>query len=56
VDTDGSGSLERNELEAIMSSVSSEFDFEQPSKEDVDDILRDLDSNNDGKISIDEFK
>jgi len=38
-----------------MSSVSSEFDYDQPTKEDVDDILREIDSNSDGKISLNEF-
>lgn len=49
VDTDGSGYLERNELEAVMSSVSLELDFEGASKEDVDEILSELDENSDGK-------
>lgn len=55
VDTDKSGYLERNEQEAIMSSVSMEFDFDQPSKEDVDEIQKEIDSNSDGKISQAEF-
>lgn len=56
VDTDKSGYLERNELEAVMSSVSSEFDFDQPTKEDVDEILKEIDVNSDGKISLNEFQ
>jgi Ca2+-binding EF-hand superfamily protein len=52
VDTDKSGYLERNELEAVMSSVSSEFDFDQPSKEDVDEILKEVDNNGDGNFSF----
>jgi len=31
-----------------MSSVSSEFDFDQPTKEDVDEILKEIDVNSDG--------
>jgi len=39
-----------------MSSVSSEFDFDQPTKEDVDEILKEIDVNSDGKISLNEFQ
>lgn len=56
VDTDKSGYLERNELEAVMSSVSSEFDFDQPSKEDVDEILKEVDNNGDGNFSFLDFQ
>ena len=52
VDTDKSGSLERNELEAVMSSVSMELDFEGASKEDIDDLMEELDTKGDGNISL----
>lgn len=49
VDTDGSGYLERNELEAVMGSVALELDFDGAAKEDVDEILSELDQDSDGK-------
>ena len=43
IDTDKNNYLERHELEAIMNNVSKDFDFDTPSNEDVDEILREVD-------------
>lgn len=56
IDEDGVGYIERPQLEKILAEVSPEFDFDQSSKEDVDEILREIDSNSDGKISLTEFQ
>ena len=48
VDTDQSGYIDRNELEAKMTAVGLEMDFDGASKEDVDEIIKDLDTDQDG--------
>ena len=39
-----------------MESVAAEINFEKPTEEDVDNVLKDLDKNGDGKLSLEEFK
>lgn len=56
VDVDGSGYLERNELELVMHNVAKDIGVDQPTKEEVDEVLLELDENGDGKLSIDEFQ
>ena len=51
VDTDQSGYIDRNELEAKMTAVGLEMDFDGASKEDVDEIIKDLDTDQDGRSS-----
>lgn len=56
VDIDGSGFLERNELEIVMENVAKDIGVDKPTKEEVDEVLTELDENGDGKLSIDEFQ
>lgn len=56
VDLDGSGFLERNELEAVMENVAKDIGVDKPTKDEVDEVLDELDENKDGKLSIDEFQ
>jgi Ca2+-binding EF-hand superfamily protein len=56
VDTDGSGFIEQRELKEVMAGVASDVGMSQPSDADVDEVMRSLDANSDGKISLDEFK
>ena len=39
-----------------MESVAAEINVDKPTEEDVDNVLKDLDKNGDGKLSLDEFK
>jgi len=55
VDTDGSGYISIDELEALMRKVASECNIPPPTKEDVKEAWNAMDSNNDGKISVEEF-
>lgn len=52
VDTDSSGYIDRNELEAVMNSIGIEMDFEGATKEDVDEIIKELDTDEDGMIRL----
>ena len=56
VDTDGSGYIEEAELKVVMSSVARDINMPQPTEQDVSEVLRELDSNRDGKVSQEEFK
>ncbi|KAL4445937.1 hypothetical protein ABPG74_010929 [Tetrahymena malaccensis] len=56
VDTDGSGYLERNELEKVMINVAIDIGVEKPSKEEVEEVLKELDEDGDGKLSQEEFQ
>lgn len=49
VDTDQSGYIDRNELENIMGSIAVEMDFDGVNKEDVEEIIKELDIDEDGK-------
>jgi len=55
VDIDGSGYLERNELEQVMINVAVDIGVEKPSKDEVEEVLKELDENGDGKLSQQEF-
>jgi len=55
VDVDGSGFLERNELEEVMKNVAKDLGVDPPTKDEVDEVLKELDENDDGKLSMDEF-
>ena len=56
VDTDHSGYIDEAELKAMMVSVADDMEVEPPSDVDIADILKELDSNGDGTISLREFK
>ena len=56
VDKDGSGSIDQSELEKIMAQICMEMGAEVPSKEDVQEVLNDLDEDNSKSIEYEEFK
>ena len=55
-DTDNSGTIERHELGQLLKRLTDAFKVEEPSEEDINDILKELDANGDGKISQSEFE
>jgi Ca2+-binding EF-hand superfamily protein len=55
-DTDNSGTIERHELHQLMKRLTDAFNVEEPSEEDINEILKELDANGDGKISQVEFE
>ena len=56
VDTDKSGSIDEYELERVLSQISSDMGADPPSKEDVKEVLKYLDTDNSGKIEFKEFE
>jgi calmodulin len=56
VDSDRSGFIDEPELKVVMTSVANDIGMDQPSDGDVRDVLRELDTNRDGRISLEEFK
>jgi Ca2+-binding EF-hand superfamily protein len=56
VDKDGSGTIEQNELENFMAQICKNMSGELPSKEDVQEVLDDLDENCSNIIEVGQFK
>ncbi len=56
VDLDNSGYLERNEVEVVMKNVAVDLGVQKPSDKEIDDVIKELDKNNDGRLSVDEFQ
>ena len=56
VDIDGSGMIEQPELEKIMAQICMDMGAEIPSKEDVQEVLDDLDEDGNNTIEVGEFK
>lgn len=55
-DHDKSGYIERHELGQLLKNLTDAFNVEEPSEEDINDILKELDVNGDGKISKEQFE
>jgi len=56
VDTDDSGYISESELETLMKNIASQCDSPTPTRGDIQDAMRAIDTNNDGRVSFDEFK
>ena len=56
VDEDGSGYLEKPEMMKVMGQVAGDVGCEPPSEQQVEEVMKELDQNQDGKISFEEFK
>lgn len=55
VDIDGSGFLERGEFEQVLVQIAKEIGVDNPTRQEVDDILDEIDENGDNRISRDQF-
>ena len=56
IDSDKSGFVDEFELAILMKIVAQDCGVDAPTKADVSKALKILDTNNDGKISVDEFR
>ncbi len=56
VDSDENQRIDVKELEKIISQISSDMGAEPPTKEDIKEILKNLDENGSGHIEFEEFK
>ena len=56
VNTNKTGEINYSELEAVMIQVSKDLGTQPPSANDVNEVIKHLDTNKDGVISFDEFK
>ena len=54
-DTDKSGFIETNELTVVISKIHKKLDLPEPTKEVINEYLKQFDTNKDGKISKEEF-
>ena len=56
VDKDGDKHIDAKELEKIIAQISNDMGAEPPTKEDIKEILKQLDEDGSGKIEFNEFK
>ena len=56
IDTDGSGCIDRTELQEMMTTVSEDLNMPPPTELDIIDVLSEIDNSGDGMISLKEFK
>lgn len=56
VDKDKSGYLEANELEEVMNTIAKDIGVDKPSKEEVEEVLKELDEYGDGRMSLEQFQ
>ena len=55
IDVDGSGFLEMKELETIMLRISADMGVEPPKQQDIEEVFKSLDRDNNGTIDYNEF-
>lgn len=55
VDTDRSGLISADELEELLNDISQKVGVPAPTKKDVKNILKSIDADGDGEITLDEF-
>ena len=55
VDTDGSGEIDRDELQKVMNNIADDMGTEPPSDEDIKEVFTHLDTDKSGKIDFKEF-
>lgn len=51
IDFNNNGRIEKSELESVMLSTAEDLGIEKPSKEEIKDVLKELDSNSKGYLS-----
>ena len=56
VDTDHSGAIEKNELREALMKIARDAEMPPPTQSDVDGILKALDTDGNGTISLSEFQ
>jgi Ca2+-binding EF-hand superfamily protein len=56
VDLDGSGCIDKAELGNIMRQVALDVGDDDPSEQDIDEVFREFDRDQDGKLNYEEFK
>ena len=55
IDVDGSKHLDFKELETIMLRISADMGVEPPKQQDIEEVFKGIDKDNDGKIDYEEF-
>ena len=56
VDADASGFIDNKELATLMNGMAKELGIPAPSQADIDDSFKGMDTDKNGKISLEEFK
>jgi len=56
IDINKTGFLERKDVEALLINIAKDLNVKKPSKDEVDDVMKELDPDKDGKVRPDEFQ
>jgi len=56
IDADQNGYLDSDELKTVMMNVASDIGVDTPSETEVAEVLKELDEDENGEISVDEFE
>lgn len=55
IDTNGDGSIQRQELEDIMRTAAADLGIEKPSKDEIKDVMKEMDTQGRGQLSKKDF-
>ena len=56
IDADKNGYLDSDELKTVMMNVAQDIGVDTPSENEVAEVLKELDEDENGEISVDEFE
>ncbi len=56
IDVDKSGKIETKEIKEIMERIAVEMGTDRPTKEDVEAVIKNLDTDGSGTVEFEEFK
>ncbi len=56
LDTKKAGFLDRNDIEGVFINIAKDISIKRPTKEEIDDLVREYNVKKDGKITMDEFE
>ena len=56
IDTDKSGKIDTKEIKEIMERIAVEMGTDRPTKEDVEAVIKNLDTDGSGTVEFEEFK
>ncbi len=54
-DKNKDGSIEKSELKSLLTEISKKLNYPEPNDEDIENGLKELDLNKNGKLEFDEF-
>jgi len=56
IDVHNNGYIERKEVETLLLNIAKDLNIKKPTKDETDEVMKELDHDKDGKIRQDEFQ